>query len=50
MNTTKKTYCQPSLEVVMLDASDLICTSGSSGTSAFLPVLISDIEEEGYAD
>lgn len=46
--TTKKTYAVPSLQIVMLNQSDLIATSGSQSTSLRLD--LDDPEEEGYAD
>lgn len=45
MKTNKKTYCQPSLEVVMLEATDLIATSDPK-----LSLDLDNIEDEGYAD
>lgn len=47
--TTKKTYEKPSLQVVMLQDSDLIATSGDL-QSVTLGINLDDTEEEGYAD
>ena len=46
--TTKKTYEKPSLQVVMLQQSDLIATSNPQSVS--LRFSLEDEEDEGYAD
>lgn len=47
--TTKKTYAVPSLQIVMLDRSDLIATSNTR-SSVSLRFDLDEEEEEGYAD
>lgn len=47
--TTKKTFAKPSLQIVMLNQSDLIATSGGSQRVS-LNLGLENPEEEGYAD
>lgn len=47
--TNKKTYTKPSLQVVMLDCSDLIATSNPR-SSVSLRFDLEEEEDEGYAD
>ena len=45
----KKNYIKPSLQVVMLQQSDLIATSGDQ-SSVSLGFDLDDPDKEGYAD